>query len=135
MPAPALVPFSSQAEAGQQPDHEPKTIADLTREVGRIAQDRVGRIRQITAQAKMLALNALIEAARAGEHGRGFSVVAQEVRGIGAEIEALARELETGLTARIGELQQGVDAMTARAEGERLVDLSLNAIELIDRNL
>lgn len=135
MPAPALVPFSSQAEAGQQPDHEPKTIADLTREVGRIAQDRVGRIRQITAQAKMLALNALIEAARAGEHGRGFSVVAQEVRGIGAEIEALARELETGLTARIGELQQGVDAMTAKAEGERLVDLSLNAIELIDRNL
>ena len=114
---------------------EPTTLAELTREVGRIAGDRVARIRQITAQAKMLALNALIEAARAGEHGRGFSVVAQEVRGIGAEIEALAQELETGLTTRIDALQRGVAAMTAKAESERLVDLSLNAIELIDRNL
>ena len=133
--APATAPFLFHREAPQPPEDGPATIADLTREVGRIAQDRVGRIRQITAQAKMLALNALIEAARAGEHGRGFSVVAQEVRGIGAAIEALAQELETGLTTRIAELQQDVDAMTERAQGERLVDLSLNAIELIDRNL
>ncbi len=132
-PASVLSPFPEAMT--QQPASGPTTIADMTREVGRIAGDRVGRIRQITAQAKMLALNALIEAARAGEHGRGFSVVAQEVRGIGAEIEALAQELETGLTTRIAELQQGVDAMTARAQGERLIDLSLNAIELIDRNL
>ncbi|BAU90683.1 methyl-accepting chemotaxis sensory transducer [Methylorubrum populi] len=135
MTAPASVHSLFHGAVAQQPDGGPTTIADLTREVGRIAQDRVGRIRQITAQAKMLALNAPIEAARAGEHGRGFSVVAQEVRGIGAEIEALAQELETGLTTRIAELQHGVDAMTAKAEGERLVDLSLNAIELIDRNL
>ncbi|MBK3405865.1 methyl-accepting chemotaxis protein [Methylorubrum populi] len=135
MTAPAPVPSPLHGAVAQQPEGGPTTIADLTREVGRIAQDRVGRIRQITAQAKMLALNALIEAARAGEHGRGFSVVAQEVRGIGAEIEALAQELEVGLTTRIAELQHGVDAMTAKAEGERLVDLALNAIELIDRNL
>ncbi|MBB2962377.1 methyl-accepting chemotaxis protein [Methylobacterium sp. R2-1] len=135
MAAPASVPSRYQGAAAPQPDSRPTTVTELTREVGRIAQDRVGRIRQITAQAKMLALNALIEAARAGEHGRGFSVVAQEVRGIGAEIEALAQELETGLTTRIAELQQRVDAMSAKAEGERLVDLSLNAIELIDRNL
>ena len=135
MSAPASVLSSPRLQGVPPSGTEPTTVAELTREVGRIAGDRVARIRQITAQAKMLALNALIEAARAGEHGRGFSVVAQEVRGIGAEIEALARELETGLTTRIDALQRGVDAMTAKAEGERLVDLSLNAIELIDRNL
>jgi hypothetical protein len=110
-------------------------IAALTDEVGRVAGDKTRRIRQITGQVKMLALNALIEAARAGEQGRGFSVVAQEVRAVGAEVEAIARELEAHLSGRIGDLRQAVDAMAVQAQDERLTDLALNAVELIDRNL
>jgi hypothetical protein len=111
------------------------TVSALTDQVRRVANEKTGRIQQITAQTKMLALNALIEAARAGEQGRGFSVVAQEMRAIGAEVETLARELETHLTGRIGELQQAIGAMAVKAQDERLVDLALNAVELIDRNL
>ncbi len=111
------------------------TVSALTEDVRRIAQDKAGRIQQITAQTKMLALNALIEAARAGEQGRGFSVVAQEVRAVGSEVETLARELETHLSARVSDLQRAVDAMAGRAQNERLIDLALNAVELIDRNL
>ena len=136
MAAPALA-FSANPE-DEVEDGSPRgaaTIAELTAEVGRIAQDKIGRIQQITAQAKMLALNARIEAARAGEAGRGFAVVAQEVRGIGAAIEGLAQELESGLSSRIADLQRSVDAVAARTQGERLVDLALNAVELIDRNL
>ena len=110
-------------------------IAKLTAEVSRAAGEKTCRIQQITGQVKMLALNAMIEAARAGEQGRGFSVVAQEVRAVGAEVELLARELEAHLTGRIGDLQQAVNAMAFQAQGERLVDLALGAIELIDRNL
>ena len=84
---------------------------------------------------KMLAINAKIEASRAGEHGRGFAVVAHEVGSVGAAVDTIAKELEAHLNGRIGDLQAAVEAMAVRAQGERLVDLSLNAIELIDRNL
>jgi hypothetical protein len=84
---------------------------------------------------KMLALNALIESSRAGAQGAGFAVVAQEVRNVGQLVETIARDLETQLTGRTGSLMQSIDRMTERSRGERMVDLSLNAIELIDRNL
>jgi methyl-accepting chemotaxis protein-like sensor len=110
-------------------------IARLTAEVNQIACEKTKSIQQITNQMKMLALNALIESSRAGSHGAGFAVVAQEVRAVGQQVETIARELESQLTKRTGNLMQSMEQMTERARGERMVDLSLNAIELIDRNL
>ncbi|MFL9824135.1 methyl-accepting chemotaxis protein [Rhodoplanes sp. SY1] len=107
----------------------------LTAEVNRIACDKTRAIQQITNQMKMLALNALIESARAGEHGRGFAVVAQEVRAVGQQIDALAGDLETQLTRRTGALMSSIAQMTEQSMADRMVDLSLNAVELIDRNL
>jgi hypothetical protein len=110
-------------------------IARLTAEVNQIACEKTKSIQHITNQMKMLALNALIESSRAGAQGAGFAVVAQEVRNVGQQVETIARELETQLTKRTGSLMQSIDKMTERSRGERMVDLSLNAIELIDRNL
>jgi hypothetical protein len=110
-------------------------IARLTAEVNTIACDKAKSIQQITNQMKMLALNALIESSRAGVHGAGFAVVAQEVRSVGQQVETIARELEGQLTKRTGSLMDSIARMSDRSRGERMVDLSLNAIELIDRNL
>jgi hypothetical protein len=110
-------------------------IARLTAEVNQIACEKTKSIQHITNQMKMLALNALIESSRAGAQGAGFAVVAQEVRSVGQQVEAIARELETQLTKRTGNLMSSIERMTERSRGERMVDLSLNAIELIDRNL
>ena len=110
-------------------------IARLTAEVNQVACEKTRSIQQITNQMKMLALNALIESSRAGAQGAGFAVVAQEVRNVGQQVETIARELESQLTNRTGNLMSSISRMTDRSRGERMVDLSLNAIELIDRNL
>jgi methyl-accepting chemotaxis protein len=123
------------AEANDDDSDISGMIARLTAEVNQIAVDKTKSIQQITNQMKMLALNALIESSRAGAQGAGFAVVAQEVRGVGQLVENIARELETELTKRTGSLMSSIDQMVKRSRGERLVDLSLNAIELIDRNL
>src|SRR5215469_13987566 len=105
-------------------------LARLTAEVNQIACDKTKSIQQITNQMKMLALNALIESSRAGAQGAGFAVVAQEVRSVGQQVEAIAKELEGQLTRRTGDLMDSIERMTERSRGERMVDLSLNAIEL-----
>jgi hypothetical protein len=110
-------------------------IARLTAEVNQVACEKTKSIQKITNQMKMLALNALIESSRAGAQGRGFAVVAQEVRNVGQQVETIARELESQLTNRTGNLMTSIAQMADRSRGERMVDLSLNAIELIDRNL
>jgi hypothetical protein len=126
---------SSQPEASDSESDISALIARLTAEVDQIACEKARSIQQITNQMKMLALNALIESSRAGAHGAGFAVVAQEVRGVGQKVKTIARELETQLTRRTANLMQSIEKMTERSRGQRMIDLALNAIELMDRNL
>jgi hypothetical protein len=122
--------------AGAEDDSDVSAlIARLTAEVNQVACEKTKSIQKITNQMKMLALNALIESSRAGAQGAGFAVVAQEVRNVGQQVETIARELESQLTNRTGNLMTSIAQMADRSRGERMVDLSLNAIELIDRNL
>ncbi len=129
----------SRLDLAKPTDHETSDItaltARLTAEVNRIARDKASTIREVTDHIKMLALNALVESARAGEQGRGFAVVAKEVGGVSQRIEGIARELETELVKRTDALAASIAQMTERGMGDRMVDLSLNAVELIDRNL
>jgi hypothetical protein len=111
------------------------SIADLSARLAVTAREKIGRIEAVTGRTRILALNALIEAARAGDAGRGFAVVANEVRSISMEVEQLALSLRTELSDQISALETGSRRLLEHANETRLIDLSLNAIELIDRNL
>jgi methyl-accepting chemotaxis protein len=100
---------SEEADRGQaalnQLVSKLNAIESSIREVGQHAQEFVEKtssiikltstVNEIAGQTNLLALNAAIEAARAGDHGRGFSVVADEVRGLAKRSAEAAREIES----------------------------------------
>lgn len=110
-------------------------LFDLSREVLDVASKKVSMIEDITRRTKMLAMNALIEAARAGDAGRGFAVVANEVSDISKQVNVITNDLRTEITRSVDHLTSTGRTLVQDMQGKRLADLSLNMVEIIDRNL
>ncbi|WP_188260745.1 methyl-accepting chemotaxis protein [Azospirillum tabaci] len=110
-------------------------LFELSRGVLDVASRKVSLIEDITRRTKMLAMNALIEASRAGDAGRGFAVVANEVSEISKQVNTITKELRSEIVSRVDHLTTTGSAMVQEMHGRRLADLSLNMIEIIDRNL
>jgi hypothetical protein len=110
-------------------------VIDLTHEVSAITRRGLNDVQRVTNLTKILAVNAQIEAARAGEHGRGFAIVAEEVGKISEQIKSITSTLGDQLQNRLETLDTLSSSIVREARGTRLADLSLNMIEIIDRNL
>jgi len=126
---------ASGPSATENNDASPERVVVLANHAGTVAADKARAIQNITGQTRILALNAMIEAARAGEAGRGFAVVAEEVKAISAKVAQLAIDMESELRVALDAVRTVGSRMAEETRGQRLTDLALNAIEIIDRNL
>lgn len=121
--------------SGAGTELRPERIMELSQRLSTVAGEKVGEIVAVNRMAKMLSINALIAASRAGEAGRGFAIVAEEFKRISAEIDVVASGLEREVGADLNELTQIGGAILGHLRGQRLADLALNAIDIVDRNL
>jgi hypothetical protein len=112
-----------------------KDIITHTVRAKSVTADKLRDIKSVTDMLRILALNALIEAKRAGDMGAGFAVVADEVRQISTQVESISTVMAHELGSEINALEDLTQRMAEQNHGARLIDLALNAIELIDRNL
>lgn len=113
----------------------PEAVVAMAEQIERLAVEKVTDIQRITQATVILAINSAIEASRAGTAGLGFKVLAAEVKSLAGEVGAISEAMKSDVTGSLGALQRLGRRMSREVRGQRFVDLSLNAVELIDRNL
>lgn len=86
----------ADAETDAKAEQVASSVSETAEVVSKISTAADGII-AIAGQTNLLALNASIEAARAGDAGRGFSVVAENIKGLATESDRLAGEITTML--------------------------------------
>ncbi len=110
-------------------------MVSVIQNVSHTAKKSLAEIQHVNLTTRMLSINALIEAAHAGEKGRGFAVVAEEVARVSGRITAIANMLNKELSQQLSEADRLGKEFGTTMRGLRLAELSLNMIEIIDRNL
>ncbi len=132
------LPSASSGEASAAPAQriDADRITELAIKLEGRLDVAIESIRDLNDQTKMLSLNARMEAARAGgETGAAFNAVAIAIREVSNQMVVVAHRLADDSRAACTELRLVNSELATRVKGERLSDLALMNIDVIDRNL
>jgi hypothetical protein len=124
----------TNSQSDEQPSIE--RIADLANTISNEIRSSITQIQSINSQSKLLSINAQIEAARAqGTSGEAFGVVAQAIQAMSGRTAEVASRMSREARKAIEQLQTMTKNWAIQIQGQRLTDLALTNIDLIDRNL
>ncbi|WP_157605125.1 methyl-accepting chemotaxis protein [Schlesneria paludicola] len=113
-----------------------RRMTELADNLERRMFNSVDDFNQLNIETKFVALNARIEAGRAvGESGRAFDVVAQSIQDISRRTGEVAEKLDVEFRCLLKEMREITEDLAIHSRGERLSNLALMNIDLIDRNL
>ncbi len=107
-------------------------IVRLVHDLNHTMSRAITEIALVNSRTKLLALNARIEAARAGQFGASFGVVAAEMQKLAGNTAEAADQLDSTTRPTIDRL---LNVISLSVRGNRLSDMALVNIDLIDRNL
>ncbi|WP_129126217.1 methyl-accepting chemotaxis protein [Geomonas oryzae] len=98
-----------------------ENLGGRSRDIGKI----LGVMEEVTAQSRLLSLNAQIIAAQAGENGKSFAVVAEEMRLLSDKAALSTQEIDTIVKVIQNEIEQVVkethDSVDVVRDGETVV--------------
>jgi hypothetical protein len=128
-------PTTTTRDENQRAESRFETICRLTKSIAANMNNSLRQIDDINMQVRLLSFNAQVQAAKAGEAGRTFSVVANEIGNLSTKTAGVAESLAAQTSQDIKQLAEISDQLASEVSGNRLVDLALTNIDLIDRNL
>ncbi|WP_067957056.1 cache domain-containing protein [Nitrosopumilus sp. Nsub] len=110
-------------------------MADIGSDLEKNVQSAIKEIDLFNSQAKLISINARIEASRVGEAGRAFSIVAEQMNDLTNKIGEVNEKMKAQSQTSIKGIHELIKKQAVDMRGNRLVDLSVTNMDLIDRNL
>ena len=110
-------------------------VIELTNLMATDTDKALSMINTINRKTEFLAINALIEASRAGDAGKGFQVVAESIDVLASKTKEAVETMRKETISEMEELGKVIQKQSENIKGNRLSDLALTNIDLIDRNL
>ena len=128
----------SQEDISENNDQKNVTLESISKLANSMAHEMeqaIKKIQDINEETHILALNAAIEASSAGDAGKGFGVVAEHMGDLSNETARITSRMNQESQDKIVELEEILTSQATNVRGNRLANLALTNIDLIDRNL
>ena len=121
--------------ASKNNDESLDSVMALITNLSDETQKATSEINQINDQTQVLSLNAAIEAASVGDEGRGFGVISGFMGDLSRKTAEITNSMFSKTREKIKNLNDFLSINSRQIKGDRLANLSLTNIDLIDRAL